>query len=161
MKLKKFYLIFLFLVLSCANQQGIKTLKYYYAQNDINLTSNQLQRLNNYLVGEFFSSEMGRNVFAYPMAFIISEDGSKSIILACAGVTNECNPSFHIYQLLKKYKKKTNTEYKILFLNRKNVTNNFSLNDINFKEFKRIKFDNQIFFDRVLLPQDSCGSDDC
>jgi hypothetical protein len=44
--------------------------------------------------------KLKRNVFAYPIAFLISQNGDKSVYLL-AKEFDECNVSVHVYQLLK------------------------------------------------------------
>jgi len=97
------------------------------------------------------------------MVFLISDDGKKSVILACRGMLDECNSSIYIYPLIQKYKKKTNLDFKILALGKKIVQrkNNEIINK------KKIKYTNlkndqkNIFFDFIVLPSDSCTSEDC
>lgn len=156
----KILLCFSMLLIGCAS---IKTLHQYYASEDIQLSNVQIKRLNNYLSGEFYSYEINKKVFAYPMVFLISDDGKKSVILACRGILDECNSSIYIYPLIQKYKKKTNLDFKILALGKKIVQrkNNEIINK------KKIKYTNlkndqkNIFFDFIALPSDSCTDEDC
>ena len=146
------------LLLSCSGQ--LKTLKYYYAGESTELSKNQTKRLSNYLNGEFYSYEIGRNVSAYPVAFLISDSGKKSVILACEGITNECNISVQIYQILKKYEKKNKEKFYILALE-KTLIHNYKFREQLSKKKINLKKNKNIFFDYIFLPTDSCSSDDC
>ena len=157
---KIFYLfIIIYLSLGCVK---IKTLKDYYAGGDIKINELQSKRLNNYLNGEFYSYELGRNVLAFPMYFLISEGGDKSVIIACESIFDECNHSVYAYQYIQKYKKKFNEEFKILAINKNILVENVSLAKKKFKKKEGvIKSDKEIFFDLVLIPHDNCDSDEC
>ncbi|MDA7564124.1 hypothetical protein N8731_00440 [Pelagibacteraceae bacterium] len=128
---------------------------------DLKISEKQLIRLSNYLDGELYSFELKRNVFAYPMAFIISENGDKSIVLACEGIINECDNSVHIYQLIKRYEKKLNQDVKILALNKKVLSQKIKANVDEIKSKKIVKYDENIFYDLILVPAEDCGGDDC
>ncbi len=148
------------LLISCSS---IKTIQDYYADEEINLSDKQKIRLNNYLSGEFYSYDIEKKVFAYPMVFFISSDGEKSLILACRGVWDECNSSIHIYPLILKYKKKTSMDFKILALGKKIVVKKIK-QKTNKKKIRYVKINNNhksIFYDFIVLPSDNCSSDDC
>ena len=140
---------------------GFATLKSHYVSDDLIISEVQLSRLSNYLDGELYSYELKRNVFAYPIAFLISENGEKSIVLACEGMIDECNNSVHIYQLMEKYNKKLSTDFKILALNKKILSQDIKtkISEMNIK--KIAKSDGKIFYDLILIPAEGCGGDDC
>ena len=153
-------LVTTFLFFGCAN---LKTLSSFYVAENHSIKNEQLKRLQNYLLGDFYSYEIGRNVFAYPIAFLISENGDKSAILACQGIVNDCNVSVQIYQLLKKYEIKTKSKFYILALDKKFVSPNIKLNNITQSNITKqfLEKNNNIFFDHILIPSDSCSGDDC
>jgi len=134
-------------------------MKYYYVNPNINISSEQLSRLSNYLNGEFYSYQLDRRVDGYPIAFLITEDGKKSIILACHGKSNDCNTSIEIFQLIKGYEKKENQKIKILALEKKILIKENKI----LRKNKIIKLNKSknIFKDYILLPSDKCSSDDC
>lgn len=152
-----------FLFIGCVNSKNFKTLKNFYVPENLSIKNEQLKRLQNYFLGDFYSYEIERNVFAYPVAFLISENGDKSAILACQGITNECNVSIQIFQLLKKYEIKTKNKFYILALDKKIVTPNLKLKNTTqsnkVKQF--LEKNNNKFFDHILIPSDSCSDEDC
>ena len=154
------YLIIVFLLLiSCAN---LKTLKDYYVTDKINISKEQVLRLQNYLSGEIFSYEIGRYVDAYPLAFLISEDGVKSVILGCEGRNDDCNTHVRIFQLIQKYNKKENSNFKILALKRKILVSSLNSTDQSLeKKFIKIAKNSKIYFDKILIPTDACNDEDC
>ena len=147
-----------FLLKACS---GLTTLKDNYVSDDLIISEAQLSRLLNYLNGELYSYELKRNVFAYPMAFLISQNGEKSIVLACEGMIDECNNSVHIYQLMEKYNKKLSTDFKILALNKKILSQDIKTKISEMKIKKIAKSDGKIFYDLILIPAEGCGGDDC
>ena len=151
-------ILLVFMLKACT---GFTTLKDNYVSDDLIISKAQLSRLSNYLDGELYSYELKRNVFAYPMAFLISKNGEKSIVLACEGMIDECNNSVHIYQLMEKYNKKLNTNFKILAINKKILSQNIKNKISEMSVDKIAKSDNKIFYDLILIPVDSCGGDDC
>lgn len=156
-----FLAVLLTLLTKCS---GFQTLKDLYTSPNVKLPKIQMQRLANYLNGEFYSTELERDVFAYPIAFIISDDGEKSVILACAGIFNECHEGVKIFQLIKKYEKKLKIKFKILALEKKLINSNseLELEVKNFKNFKRINLKNkENFYDLILIPSENCSGDDC
>ena len=154
------YKMIIFLLLT--NCMNLKTLNEYYASDSISVSKEQEMRLQNYLSGEFFSYEIERYVDAYPLAFLISKDGKKSVILGCEGIVDDCNIHVHIFQLIKKYNKKENSNFKILALKRKIVTPNIkSLNKPLNKKFIKIMKNSNIYFDKILIPADNCNDEDC
>ena len=155
--------ILTFLSILLTGCSSITTIHDYYANEEMNLSDKQKIRLNNYLSGEFYSYDIEKKVFAYPMVFFISSNGEKSLILACRGVLDECNSSIHIYPLMLKYKKKTNMDFKILALGKKIVVKKIN-QKTNKKNIRYIKINNShknIFYDFIVLPSDNCSSDDC
>ena len=161
-KVLKFFLIILFFFsASCANFTNMKS---QYINEGVSLSVEQQQRFSNYLLGEYYSFEIKRNVIGYPIAFAISEDGKKSIIIACASYFSECNHTVQLYQQMEKYRKKTNLNFKILALEKKIVINNPSLKSLltSKKKFKPVdKSSNTKFYDYLIVPADSCAGDDC
>ena len=153
-------IIIVFLSLtSCVN---LKTLKDYYVTDKFNMSQEQVLRLQNYLSGEIFSYEIGRYVDAYPLAFLISEDGVKSVILGCEGRNDDCNAHVRIFQLIQKYNKKENSNFKILALKRKILASNLRLTDQSLeKKFVKIPKNSKIYFDKILIPAVSCNDEDC
>ena len=139
----------------------LRTLKSYYVSDDHKISEEQLSRLSNYLGGELYSNELKRIVFAYPMAFLISNKGDKSVILACEGINNECNNSVHVYQLIQKYKKVTNQNFKILALNKNILSQNIKIMIKQHKTNSVVKSKKNNFYDLILIPADSCSGDDC
>lgn len=152
-----------FLFFGCLNSKNLKTLKSFYMPESFVINNEQSKRLSNYLLGDFYSYDIKRNIFAFPVAFLISENGDKSAILACQGTTNDCNVSIQIYQLLKKIEIKTNNKFYILALGKKTVVPEFKLKNKIKSEGTRqfLKRNNKIFFDHILIPSDSCSGDDC
>ena len=147
-----------FLLKACS---GFAKLKDNYVSDDLIISEAQLSRLSNYLEGELYSYELKRNVFAYPMTFLISQNGEKSIVLACEGMIDECNNSVHIYQLMEKYNKKLSTDFKILALNKKILSQDIKTKISEMKIKKIAKSDGKIFYDLILIPAEGCGGDDC
>jgi len=157
---KLIYLLIPFLFFNCANEYSVRK---YFVQNEIKISELKKQRLNNYLSGQFYSFDLDRMVVINPLAFLISEDGQRSIILACESYFNNCRYSLKLNQLLKKKDKAENKNFKILALNKKIVVkNNLTKNFKNQKKYKKIKnLDNQIFADLILVPDDICDDNDC
>jgi len=157
---KLIYLLIPFLFFNCANEYSVRK---YFVQNEIKISELQKQRLNNYLSGQFYSFDLDRMVVINPLAFLISEDGQRSIILACESYFNNCQYSLKLNQLLKKKDKAENKNFKILALNKKIVVkNNLTKNFKNQNKYKKIKnLDNQIFADLILVPDDICDDNDC
>jgi len=157
---KKTLIIFLFFfTLSCSK---INTLNDLYIKKNVVLTDLQIKRFNNYINGSFYSYELNRYVNAFPLAFLISKNGDKSVILGCEDQNDICNVNVQIYQLILKYNKKEKDDFKILAL-KKNIKSKFheaSLERQNKKLFK-IQKRNDIFFDRILSPLESCDDDEC
>ena len=153
------YMTIIFLCIGCTG--NLKTLKYYYVQENISLSNEQIKRLSNYLNGEFYSYDIGRNIFAYPIAFLVSESGDKSVILACDGIIDECNTSVEIYQLIKKYEKKNNENFYILALKNKILINDYNFKNQLSKTKLTLKKNKNIFYDHIYLPSDNCSGDDC
>jgi hypothetical protein len=70
-----------FLFIGCVNSKNFKTLKNFYVPENLSIKNEQLKRLQNYFLGDFYSYEIERNVFAYPIAFLISENGDKKTMI--------------------------------------------------------------------------------
>ena len=153
-----------FIVFSCA---GNYHLNNFYGKTELKINKNQLDRFNSYLKGEYFSNELKRNVSHRPIMFAISADGSTSLLFSCASVTNECNPGVNIYQVIKRYSKKSNKELFIFALKNKIVwsDNNYEVKGSKLIEnsgfLKNVYFDlkygNQSdnrFYDISILPTD-------
>ena len=161
-KLLKFFLIILFFFFaSCYN---LTSLKSQYVNEGVSLSVEQQQRFSNYLLGEYYSFEIKRNVIGYPIAFAVSEDGKKSIIIACASYFSECNHTVQLYQQMEKYRKKNNLDFKILALEKKIVINNQLLKNLlnSKKRFNPVDKSNSTkFYDYLIVPSDSCSGDDC
>ena len=145
-----------FIISSCSNTSGLN--KYFVNKNQ-NISKNQSQRLSNYLNGEFYSHQLKRVVFAYPLVFLISTDGAKSLILACNSTSDDCNLNIQIYQQIKKFKRTKNIDLKILALNKKVLNNNFVKKKNNHRVF--LKDNEDMFYDLLLHPEDNCNGDDC
>lgn len=157
---KNFFLIFIFFfTISCNANYNLKK---YYISNTNNISNEQKLRLSNYLAGEFYSFELKKPVFGYPIAFLITEDGSRSIILACYSQFDECHTDIEIYQLIKKYEKKLQQDILIMGLGKKILKNqNPYPKIIKNNKNKFVKKNNDIFHDKLIVPADSCGGDDC
>ena len=159
--MKKFiFLLIPFLFFNCSKEYSVKK---HFIKNEIKISEQQKQRLNNYLSGQFYSFDLERVVDAYPLAFLISEDGQRSIILACESYFNNCQYSLKLNQLLRKKDKVNNKNFKILALNKKIVVKNNVTKKFNNKnKYKKVKnLDNQIFTDLILIPDDICNDNDC
>ena len=154
------YVIFCCLIIvSCTN---IKILKDYFVNQNVKISSEQTSRLINYLNSEFYSYDIKREVYAYPLAFLISEDGKKSIILACEGGANECSVNIEIFQLIQKYNKKENVKFRILALEKNiKIKNKELFNKLKNQKYSKIPKRENIYFDKILMPFGSCGDNDC
>jgi hypothetical protein len=117
--INNFFLIFLsgFLI-GCSGNYHLSSM---YGKTQLVLNKVQLERFNSYLKGEFYSHELNRKVSHNPIMFAISADGTTSLIFSCVSKSTECNPGIYIYQLIKKYSKKTNKEMFIFSLKNKIV----------------------------------------
>ena len=161
MIMKKFiFLLIPFLFFNCSKEYSIKK---HFIKNEIKISEQQKQRLNNYLSGQFYSFDLERVVDAYPLAFLISEDGQRSIILACESYFNNCQYSLKLNQLLRKKDKVKNKNFKILALNKKIVIkNSINKKSNTHNKYKKVKnLDKQIFADLILVPEDICDGNDC
>ena len=158
---KKLGIVTLIICLFLSNCSNLKTIKDYYAPNNQKITNDQRSRLINYLNGEFYSYELQRNVFAFPLSFLISESGDKSVILACDGIDDNCNDHVQTFQIIQKFKKK-GVNLKILATKKRVVIQNKSLQEpLNKIKFLKIKKNSSKFYDKILVPSDSCSDDDC
>lgn len=161
---KKISNFFLWIILisalySCSN---IKTLSTFTIKQNFKISDKQILRLSNYLNGNFYSYEIKRNVVAYPIAFILSKNGDKSALLACEGIINDCNVNVQIFQLIKKYNKIENDDYKILALEKRILLKNHNiLNKIEKNKIHKLKKNDQLYRDFILIPSDSCAGEDC
>ena len=155
------FCIFLF---SCAGKYHLNN---FYGKTELILNKVQLDRFNNYLKGEYYSNELSRKVSHRPIMFAISADGSTSLLFSCASISTECNPGINIYQLLKRYSKKSNKQMFIFALknkivwsgnnyvvkgNKLNVSNEL-LNNINFN-LKDNNLSTNNLYDFSILPID-------
>ena len=169
--LKIILLIFFTIGLShCSETIGLKKL---YGQNVLQLNSSQLKRFEDYLKGEYYSFELQRNVSHKPIMFAISSDGSTSLIFSCASSQADCNVGVHIYQLVKRYSKKSGKDLKIFALKNKIVwgengilvsskkpgVTNLSLAGVIFVNSKETNDLKNSFYDISILPQDSKDDD--
>ena len=169
--LKIILLIFFTIGLSnCSETIGLKKL---YGQNVLQLNSSQLKRFEDYLKGEYYSFELQRNVSHKPIMFAISSDGSTSLIFSCASNQADCNVGVHIYQLVKRYSKKSGKDLKIFALKNKIVwgqnrilvsskkpgVTNLSLAGVIFVNSKETNDLKNSFYDISILPQDSKDDD--
>ena len=169
--LKIILLVFFTIGLSqCSETIGLKKL---YGQNVLQLNSSQLKRFEDYLKGEYYSFELQRNVSHKPIMFAISSDGSTSLIFSCASNQADCNVGVHIYQLVKRYSKKSGKDLKIfalknkivwgantVFINTKNVDiANLSLTGVIFVNSKETNDLQNTFYDISILPLDSKDDD--
>lgn len=160
--LKKIYCLLIVLTSTLYGCSNLKTYNTLAVNENLKISEKQISRLSNYLNGDFYSYEIERRVSAYPIAFLISSNGDKSVILACDGVINDCNINVQIFQLIMKYNKAENEDYKILALEKKILIKNHEiLNKIKKNKILKLKKNNQLFRDLILVPSDSCGGDDC
>ena len=146
-----------FIISSCSNISGLNK---YFAEKDLNISKKQYNRLLNYLDGEFYSHQLKRVVFAYPLVFLISTDGTKSLIIACNSTSDSCNLNVQIYQQINKFKRTKDIDFKILAMNKK-LLNKTSIEKKNINNKIFYKDSNDMFFDFILNPEESCNGDDC
>jgi hypothetical protein len=134
-----FAFIFFIFVFSCA---GKYQLNNFYGKTELILNKVQLDRFNNYLKGEYYSNELNRKVSHRPIMFAISADGSTSLIFSCASISTECNLGVNIYQLLKRYSKKSNKEMFIFALKNKIVWsgNNYVVKENKLNDSNKLLF---------------------
>jgi len=164
-KIANFFLIVLFIFLiSCS---GNYHLSNFFGKSELALNKFQLDRFNDYLKGEYYSNELKRKVSHKPIMFAISSDGMTSLLFACASITNDCNPGVNIYQVLKRYSKKSNKEMFIFALKNKIVWsgNSFLVRDEKldspsgviknvYFDAKDTKLSDNRFYDYSILPFD-------
>jgi hypothetical protein len=152
----KFFFIILFLF-ACSD---LNVLKKMYGNSDLRLEEKQQIRFNNYLNQDFYSYELNRRIEAFPLLFAITEDGKESLIIACEGYQNICNPNVKIFQILKRHEKKINKNLKILAIEKKIVWKGFANQKIKIsKFFNKTDFG---FYDIILDPRaDDCSDQDC
>lgn len=152
----KFFFIILF-IFACSD---LNVLRKMYGNNDLKLEEKQQIRFNNYLNQDFYSFELKRRVEAFPILFAISEDGKESLIIACEGYQNNCNPNVKIFQILKRHEKKINKNFKILAIEKKIVWKGFANQKIT-----KSKFFNKMdvgLYDVIFDPKaDDCSDQDC
>lgn len=145
------------LLFACSD---LNVLRKMYGDKDLKLETKQQIRLNNYLNQEFYSFELERRVEAFPLLFAITEDGQTSLIIACQGYQNNCNPNVKIFQIIKRHEKKINKKFKILAIEKKIVWKNFKKQKV-----KNLKFFNKKdsgFYDFIFDPNvDNCSDEDC
>ena len=157
-----FYSVLIALGISLHGCIKLTSLKDFYVADNIKISSKQTDRLQNYFYGEFYSYDIERNVDAHPVAFLISKNGETSVILACESLANNCNVNVQIYQLIQKYSKQEKVEFKILALGNNLKTKNTKIaNVVKKRKFIEISKREDLFFDKILTPSDSCDGDDC
>ena len=156
-------LFFSFILTSCSGNYHLNSL---YGKSKLTLNKIQLERFNDYLHGEFYSNELNRKVSHNPIMFAISSDGTTSLLFACASRSCQCNPGVQIYQVLKRYSKKSNKEMYIFALGDKIVWsgNDYLIKNKKLEENARLKnisfnlLDNQAsrntLYDLSIMPND-------
>ena len=162
-------IILTILISHCSEVVGLKKL---YGQNNLQLNSSQLKRFKDYVRGEYYSFELERYVSHQPIMFAISNDGSTSLIFACASRHMQCNNGVEMYQFIKRYSKKSGKDLKIFAIKDKIVwgennkiiksknfdAKNLMLKDIVFIDSKESNFVKNSFYDISILPHE--GKDD-
>lgn len=110
-----FYIILCFVIIaSCTLNKGYRKVSDL---PDFKISSGQLQRLTNYLNGNYYSYELERNeINTTPGYFAISDDGRSSIIVMCIDHINpySCNSNLKYMQSVKRIEKKTGKKFYIL-----------------------------------------------
>lgn len=162
-------LIFFFFILfltGCATQN----LSKFYGSEEIKINNNQLKRIQSYFKGEYYSYHLKRKVFAAPVMLALSKDGNSSLLIGCEGIDQLCDPNVLIYQLLKRFSKKSASELQIFSLGNKIVwgKKNIYIYKGNLDKINKLfVIDNSIktqnkYYDFIIDPTaDKCNSDDC
>ena len=174
--MKKNLLIYIVILFnfSCSN---LGTIKSKTGKSDLLLNQEQYERFISYLSGKYYSYEFQRNEYnKSPIAFVISKDGNKSLMLMCDDNIRTCENGVYILQTISRYSKKLNDDLYIFALGKKIVWNNqkkYIQNTSDFEKF--IKFNDQIkkvkkdigsknqFFDKIfdVSETDNCDPDYC
>ena len=158
--INKIILITLFFLLACSK---VSRLKDFYQKSEVNFSKSQVQRFKNYLSGNFYSFELERGIYAKPIMFAISNDGKKSIVVGCEGFDASCDFTGELFQIIKRYEKRTKNKFIIAAIGKKIVYEKSVLK--NLKNNKKSVYVNKVskgeFFDLILLPSDPCAGDDC
>ena len=172
--MKKILSIFFLFIISCSN---LGTIESKTGKSDLLLNQEQYERFTSYLSGKYYSYEFQRNEYnKSPIAFAISKDGSKSLMLMCEDNIRTCDNGVYILQTISRFSKKLNEDLYIFALGKKIIWNNKKKNIRNISDFdsylnsnnqikkikKNTKAKNQ-FFDIVfdVSETDKCDSDDC
>lgn len=160
------YLFFALFLTGCSMQN----LSKFYGSGEIKINNKQLKRIQNYFKGEYYSYHLKRKVFAAPVMLALSKDGTSTMLIGCEGNDQLCDPNVLIYQLLKRYSKKSESQLQIFALGNKVVwgkNNNYiykgNLDKINklFLIKNSIKKQNK-YYDYIMDPTaDKCNDDDC
>lgn len=151
-------------------------------KNDLILNDFQIKKFIEYLNGKFYSDELKQITSNNdPMIFAISKNGKSSLHISCYYAGETCNLGIKGYQNLKKYSKKLGNELFIFAIGKRIVwseanlfvpRNIYKSNDFN--KLKRLIINKKIArinnnvnisdlnsYNLLMLPQDSCNSDDC
>ena len=174
--MKKALLVYIVILFnfSCSS---LGTIESNTGKSDLILNQKQYERFISYLNGKYYSYEFERNEYnKSPIAFAISKDGSKSLMLMCEDNIRTCDNGVYILQTISRFSKKLNEDLYIFALGKKIIWNNKKKNIRNISDFdsylnsnnqikkikKNTKAKNQ-FFDIVfdVSETDKCDSDDC
>ena len=154
---KKFKIFLVFFVLISCSKSDL-----YFDQNEkINISKEQLERLRNYLEGNYFSFSLDTKIISSPpVKFAISKSGDVSAILSCYKADRtDCDEDIEFYMLGLKVEKKLNKKVFVIlkenYLVKKNskkikiTKDNFQ--DIISKYFVEVDVKKNYFFDKVIL----------
>lgn len=164
-----------FFLLSCS------TFSDLIGKNELEINDFQIQKFKEYLNGKFYSNELKQmSSYNEPMIFAISKNGMSSLTISCYYQGEQCNLGIYGYQNLRKYSKKFGDELYIFAIGKRIVwsgANHLVEKNIYQSSFevlkkeivkkKIAKINNSISelklntFSLIMLPQDSCSSDDC
>ena len=172
--MKKIFLIsIIFLTFSCVN---LGTLKSNYGSGELILPKQQKDRFLNYLSGEYFSKEFDRKENEkVPIAFAISKDGMKSVMLMCdETIGDKCGSGIFILQTIAKYSKISGSKLHIFAIRNKIVWNNANmyinenasfqqyLKKNNLKKKFEVPNKNLQFYDQIfVIDGDGCDEKNC
>lgn len=160
------YLFFALFLTGCSTQN----LSKFYGSEELKINNNQLKRIQSYFKGEYYSYHLKRKVFAAPVMLALSEDGASTLLIGCEGIDQLCDPNVLIYQLLKRYSKKSESELKIFALGNKVVWSkkNYYIYKGNLDKINELfvinnfKKEKNKYYDYIIDPTaDKCNSDDC
>lgn len=172
--IRKIFIFSLFLTISCTN---LGSLKNNFGQETISLPDKQQERFLSYIKGNYFSYEFNReeNLKA-PIAFAITKDGNKSLIIMCNEQFIKCQNGIYILQTISQYSKKINEKLYIFALENKIVWNGINQYIGNKSRFETFLNSNKIiqkntaseitkikFYDKIFDPSeaDGCNADEC